>query len=1031
MPDDHVDKRPRPFCNKAGVGGWSRTRTLVVILNLSIAASFYLVPLTLGYAWNNSAGPSILNVTHQDRRYPATNITAEPWGASVVLGPAESRLREYFSGRHLPLWNPYQGLGEPYAAQADGSPYSLPTLARALVPPWAGNIITFGVFAIGAAGMLAFLGMIGLSKEIRFFGALAVFLSTALTFHIARYNIADQNALIPVQFAVMTWAIQRRRPLTYLALAAVTAITITAGFVQSAVITVVITSLFGVALIWLTLESGREKALVVSAIIAATLAGVALSAPFWLPTAELVEVGYHKNVPSIVVYRPPPYNLAAFFFPALFGDALAFTSMGGAGPFVNWGNLFATSSAVVLLLCLIGLFACNWEDRRHRLLFWLALVCIAVLVLRFMHWPPFSFLSRDTVLAQQATKHTQAIAAFLALLAAMLTLEHHKNWVDARLKWVCGGFLFIPVAVLCAAGIRSADPVGLLASLRYLPTVLLTAGAAALFAMFRRPLGSFFITMVGVVICAELSLYLPLGTKLSYILDARLGLCIAWVAACWLILTGKRTIGGVLAALMILGYSAIIALPKNGLPNQVHTRALPAFAEFLRARVGSDYRSFGIFPNFSSQARIQDVGVVGPFATSGFAAFIHSIDPAGKLGFYGSSVFLLAGAGWRLDLNSYSRYRPIFDWLGVRYLVVEKAMLGSNAQAFANHEDTASVRTVYDDRDVTILESLTAKRRFEFSSSPMILRSQSAIIRVLQSDPSIVNRSILLESSAADKFLESVEASAEASAGNAEIVILDENPNYLRLKLNNSRNGIIVVKDSDFPGWEATVDGGKAPILRVNGMVRGVEIASPGMHIVEFRYHPLSFWYGAFVGAVVLTLFVLLLFLPASNPRVTEARLVPFLLICASAVASAPAIVIPAESATLRLGRHERAIAIDLRNLVLKWRETDSRDNQELFTRAVRFARLPVAVLGERDIPLHIGDLVYLANIGVTEIDSRGGFREVAAAEGTIVPLCRLFETADKKDDGAARYEQGRWQIIAQGGSASSPRCMQADNIGR
>jgi hypothetical protein len=617
MRKDMFNKRFGPFSNNAGVESWSRTRALIVILNLAIAASLYLVPLIFGYAWNNSAGPSILNVRQEDRRYPATNITAEPWGASVLLGPAESRLREYFSGRNLPLWNPYQGLGEPYAAQADGSPYSLPTLARALLPPWAGNLITFAVFAISGAGMFAFLSLIGLSKEIRFFGALAVFLSTALTFHIARYNIADQNALIPIQFAVTTWAIQRRTPLTYLALAAVTAVTITAGFVQTAVITIAVTSLFGMALIWVTYRSWRERSLIFSAIIAATLVGLALSAPFWLPIAEVADGGYHKNVPSVVVYRPPPYNLAAFFFPALFGDTLALTSLGGAGNLIDWHNLFATSSAVVLLLCFIGLFACKWDDRGHRLLFSPAAVCVAILVLRFMHWPPFSLLSRDTVLAQQTTKHTQAVAAFLALFAAMLALEHHRNWVHSRLNWVCIGFVSIPVIVFCFAGITSGDPIRALVSplpfVAFVNTVVLALVCAVIFQLSQRRVVSpvpLFVTVVGVIICAELTLYLPFGTEQWWISCVRLLLGIAWVSACYLLLIDRYIIAATLAATIIACYSAIVALPKQGLPTQVYSRAIPAFAEFLRTRIGNDYRSFGIFPNFSSQAAVRDIGVV-------------------------------------------------------------------------------------------------------------------------------------------------------------------------------------------------------------------------------------------------------------------------------------------------------------------------------------------------------------------------------------------------------------------------------------
>ena len=1021
------------FFAETGMKSWLRTHTLLIALNLTIVASFYLVPLILGYAWNNSAGPSILNVTHQDRRYPATNITAEPWGASVVLGPAESRLREYVSGGHLPLWNPYQGLGEPYAAQADGSPYSLATLVRAFLPPWTGNLVTFGMFAIGAAGMFAFLGLLGLSKEIRFFGAMAVFLSTALTFHIARYNIADQNALIPIQFAATTWAIQRRRPLTYLALAAATAITVTAGFLQSAVITIAITSFFGLALIWITLETWRDKVLAVSAVIAANLVGVALAAPFWLPTAELSTVGYHKNVPSIVVYSPPAYNLAAFFFPVVFGDTLAFTSLAGAGILVDWHNLFATSSAVVLLLCLIGLFGCKWDDRRRRLLFSLALICFALLALRFMHWPPFSLLGRDTILAQQATKHSQAVAAFLVLFAAMLTLEHHKNWVDGRLTWILIGFLSIPVIVFLAAGADSGEAAELLALFRYLVVVMiLAAGIVAIFSLFRRIVAPFFSPMVGVLICAELSLYVPLGTEPSYILPARLLLGAAWVVTCWLILAGRRMIAAIFAAIIILGYAAIIALPTKGLPNQVYARALPPFANFLRTRIGRDYRSFGIFPNFSSQATVQDIGVVGPFATSGFAAFVHSVDPEGKLGFYGSSVFLLAGAGpWRLDLNNYIHYRAIFDWLGVRYLVIEKEMLAANAQALSNlQHDTASFRTVYDDPAVSVFESRTAKRRFEFSSSLMILRSQSVIIRLLQSDPSIIDRSILLESKATDKFLENLEAHDAGSNEHTQIVALKENPNYLSLKLINSANGILVVKDSDFPGWEAFVDGAKASILRVNGMVRGVVISSPGVHIVEFRYRPLSFWYGVFLGLAALALFLVLLFWRAASPRVIEVRLIPFALICLVFLVASLAIVLPTQSATLRLGRQERAVAMDLRNVTLHWRETDSRDSRELFTRAVRVARLPVVVVGEQKIPLHVGELVYLPNTGLAEVDDHGGFREVAAVEGTIVPLCRLSETTHKRDEDVALRQQGRWHIVPRAELASSSRCVSAENLG-
>ena len=138
----------------------------------------------------------------------------------------------------------------------------------------------------------------------------------------------------------------------------------------------------------------------------------------------------------------------------------------------------------------------------------------------------------------------------------------------------------------------------------------------------------------------------------------------------------------VITIVIALAYSAIIFFPENGLPDQVYSRRLPNFAEFLKHQVGNDYRSFGIFPNYSSQVGVQDLGVVGPFSTSGLAAFVHSIDPAGKLGFYGSTVLLLAGVG----ADRYLQYRSLFDWLGVRFMVVERSVFGRQPHTNEFHD---------------------------------------------------------------------------------------------------------------------------------------------------------------------------------------------------------------------------------------------------------------------------------------------------------------------------------------------------------
>jgi len=70
-----------------------------------------------------------------------------------------------------------------------------------------------------------------------------------------------------------------------------------------------------------------------------------------------------------------------------------------------------------------------------------------------------------------------------------------------------------------------------------------------------------------------------------------------------------------------------------------------------------------------------------------------------------------------------------------------------------------------------------------------------------------------------------------------------------RLRLRASAPGpcLLFLSDLFYPGWEATVDGAEARVLRANHAFRAVALA-PGEHVVEFRYRPASFRLGAAVS---------------------------------------------------------------------------------------------------------------------------------------------------------------------------------------
>ena len=66
--------------------------------------------------------------------------------------------------------------------------------------------------------------------------------------------------------------------------------------------------------------------------------------------------------------------------------------------------------------------------------------------------------------------------------------------------------------------------------------------------------------------------------------------------------------------------------------------------------------------------------------------------------------------------------------------------------------------------------------------------------------------------------------------------------------------GLLVLRDTWYPGWRATVDGAETPIYRVNGCFRGVSVPN-GRHTVSFTYRPrLVYWTGALSLAVTALL---------------------------------------------------------------------------------------------------------------------------------------------------------------------------------
>jgi uncharacterized membrane protein YfhO len=91
--------------------------------------------------------------------------------------------------------------------------------------------------------------------------------------------------------------------------------------------------------------------------------------------------------------------------------------------------------------------------------------------------------------------------------------------------------------------------------------------------------------------------------------------------------------------------------------------------------------------------------------------------------------------------------------------------------------------------------------------------------------------------------------STGSATGRARIT--DYERERVAVKTNSAQPALLVLTDSWFPGWKAKVDGARAPVERVDYVIRGVKVPA-GTHEVEFTYEPASWRAGWILSLLAL-----------------------------------------------------------------------------------------------------------------------------------------------------------------------------------
>jgi len=74
----------------------------------------------------------------------------------------------------------------------------------------------------------------------------------------------------------------------------------------------------------------------------------------------------------------------------------------------------------------------------------------------------------------------------------------------------------------------------------------------------------------------------------------------------------------------------------------------------------------------------------------------------------------------------------------------------------------------------------------------------------------------------------------------------------IRANVNCQSRSLLILNETYDPGWQATINGQPAEIVRVNAVVQGVVLPTGGDYQVEWRFWPPGLWAGAVSSLVAV-----------------------------------------------------------------------------------------------------------------------------------------------------------------------------------
>jgi hypothetical protein len=176
-------------------------------------------------------------------------------------------------------------------------------------------------------------------------------------------------------------------------------------------------------------------------------------------------------------------------------------------------------------------------------------------------------------------------------------------------------------------------------------------------------------------------------------------------------------------------------------------------------------------------------------------------------------------------------------------------------------EDSEDLRLVYSGEDARIYERLTALPRAYFTAAVEPAQSDRRLVERMSEGNFNPYVRTLIEPQPDDGPMDGARLVSAARVGLDEITrlpgaaaslgpavqraeIVTYHTTAVEVAVDAPRSGFLVLTDSHYPGWVATVDGRETPVFRANYLFRAVPVAA-GTHLVRFEFRPATALAGA------------------------------------------------------------------------------------------------------------------------------------------------------------------------------------------